>query len=45
MKVMPCSMWIIILTNAFINKTRKTPPGEIALAQKYKADYERRHKK
>ena len=35
----------IILTNAFIKKTRKTPPGEIALAQKYKADYERRHKK
>ena len=35
----------IILTNGFIKKTRKTPPGEIALAQKYKADYERRHKK
>ena len=35
----------IILTNGFIKKTRKTPPGEIALAQKYKADYERRQKK
>ena len=35
----------IILTNGFIKKTRKTPPGEIVLAQKYKADYERRHKK
>ena len=35
----------IILTNGFIKKTRKTPPGEIALAQKYKADFERRQKK
>ena len=34
----------IILTNGFIKKTRKTPSGEIALAQKYKADYERRNK-
>ena len=34
----------IILTNGFIKKTRKTPPGEIALAKKYKADYEGRHK-
>jgi len=33
----------IILTNGFIKKTQKTPPGEITLAQKYKADYERRH--
>ena len=32
----------IILTNGFIKKTNKTPPGEIALAKKYKADYERR---
>ena len=31
----------IILTNGFIKKTNKTPPGEIALARKYKADYER----
>jgi len=35
----------IILTNGFIKKTRKTPPGEIALAQKYMADYERRQNK
>jgi phage-related protein len=35
----------IILTNGFIKKTRKTPPAEIALAKKYKADYERRNQK
>ena len=35
----------IILTNGFIKKTRKTPPNEIALAMKYKADYEGRQKK
>ena len=35
----------IILTNGFFKKTKKTPMGEIALAQKYKTDYERRHKK
>jgi len=35
----------IILTNGFIKKTRKTPMNEIALAMKYKADYEGRHKK
>ena len=35
----------IILINGFIKTTRKTPPDEIALAKKYKADYERRHKK
>ena len=29
----------IILTNGFIKKTQKTPPEEIALAQKYRADY------
>lgn len=33
-----------ILTNGFVKKTQKTPPGEIALAKKYKDDYERRHK-
>jgi phage-related protein len=32
----------IILTNGFVKKTRQTPPGEIALAMKYKADYEGR---
>jgi len=35
----------IILTNGFIKKTRKTPPNEITLAMKYKADYEGRVKK
>jgi phage-related protein len=32
----------IILTNGFVKKTRKTPPNEIVLAMKYKADYEGR---
>lgn len=32
----------IILTNGFIKKTAKTLKGEIELARKYKADYERR---
>jgi phage-related protein len=32
----------IILTNGFVKKTQKTPPSEIALAKKYKADYEGR---
>lgn len=31
-----------ILTNGFVKKTQKTPLAEIALAKKYKADYERR---
>ena len=35
----------IILTNGFVKKTQKTPPGEIALAMKYKAEYEGRKKK
>jgi len=35
----------IILTNGFVKKTQRTPPGEIALAIKYKADYEGRNKK
>jgi phage-related protein len=34
----------IILTNGFVKKTRKTPPDEIKLAMKYKADYEGRGK-
>ena len=29
----------IILTNGFIKKTQKTPPGEIDRAKKYRADY------
>lgn len=33
----------IILTNGFVKKTMRTPKSEIELAQKYKADYERRH--
>ena len=32
----------IILTNGFIKKTQKTPPSELELALKYKADHERR---
>ena len=31
-----------ILTNGFTKKTPKTPPSEIELAKKYRADYERR---
>ena len=31
----------IVLTNGFIKKSPKTPQGEIKLAKKYKADYER----
>ena len=34
-----------VLTNGFIKKTQKTPPGEIALAKKYRAEYERRNSK
>jgi len=34
----------IILTNGFVKKTQKTPSAEIALAKKYKADYEGRNK-
>ena len=30
----------IILTNGFVKKTQKTPESEIALAKKYRADYE-----
>ena len=35
----------IIITNGFVKKTQKTPPSEIALAMKYKAEYEGRNKK
>ncbi|MHB8063000.1 MAG: type II toxin-antitoxin system RelE/ParE family toxin [Ruminiclostridium sp.] len=34
----------IILTNGFLKKSQKTPPGEIEKALKFKADYERRHR-
>lgn len=33
----------IILTNGFIKKTDKTPPMEIAKAQKYREDYLSKH--
>ena len=33
----------IILTNGFVKKTAKTPPGEIKRAKDYKDNYERRH--
>ena len=32
-----------VLTNGFVKKTTKTPPAEIVLAKKYKADYQRRN--
>lgn len=32
----------IILTNGFIKKSHKTPPSEIDLAKKYRAEYEKR---
>jgi len=32
----------IILINGFVKKIQKTPPSELALAKKYKADYEGR---
>ena len=31
----------IILTNGFIKKSQKTPPSEIELAKKYRAEYEK----
>lgn len=32
----------VILTNGFVKKTQKTPDSEIALAKKYRTDYEHR---
>ena len=32
----------IILTNGFVKKTAKTPPGEIERAKGYRADFQRR---
>lgn len=29
----------IIMTNGFVKKTRRTPPGEIALAKRYRDEY------
>jgi len=34
-----------IVTNGIVKKEQKTPPGVIALAKKYRADYERRYGK
>ena len=34
----------IILTNGFVKKTNKTPPAEIAIAKKYRADFLEREK-
>ena len=34
----------IIVTNGFVKKTRETPPAEIELAKKYRADYLDRRK-
>lgn len=33
----------IILTNAFVKKTQKTPPRELQKAKRYKKDYEKNH--
>lgn len=35
----------IVLTNGFVKKTQKTPPGEITLAKERRADYIERTKK
>jgi len=35
---------LVILTNGFIKKTDRTPPTEIALAEKRKKDYESRRR-
>lgn len=35
----------IIVTNGFVKKTQKTPPEELAIAKKRRAEYEQRHKK
>lgn len=32
----------IILTNGFVKKTMKTPPGEIDRAKRYRTDYQTR---
>ena len=33
----------IVLTNGFIKKTQKTPPGELEKARRYKKEYEESH--
>lgn len=32
----------IVLTNGFVKKTQKTPPGELRLAKERRADYKER---
>lgn len=32
----------IVLTNGFMKKTQKTPPAEIAIAKKYRTEYQKR---
>jgi phage-related protein len=32
-----------VLTHGFIKKTQKTPPGEVARAEKYRRQYMQRH--
>lgn len=32
----------VILTNGFVKKTQRTPPGEIDRAKRYRADYQRK---
>lgn len=34
----------VILTNGFIKKTKKTPKDQIAIAKKYKSDWEKNNK-
>lgn len=34
----------IILTNGFVKKTQKTPPSEIAVAKKYREEYQKRER-
>ena len=35
----------IVVTNGFVKKTQKTPPGEIRLAKERRNDWVRRHEK
>lgn len=34
---------IIICTNGYVKKSQKLDPGEVAQAERFKADWERRH--
>lgn len=33
----------IVCTNGYVKKSQKVDPGELARAERYKADWERRH--